>query len=54
MAEEDRSGKLAKIAFEETLRRQQREAAEALLDVTDSSIEELIGKFEQAARYHPR
>lgn len=51
MADDFRSGKLAKIAFEETLRRQQRETAESVLDVPDGSIDELIAKFEQAAHY---
>ena len=51
MAEDDRTGKLAKIAFEETLRRRQQEAAASLLRVPDGSIDELISKFEKAAHY---
>jgi DNA-damage-inducible protein D len=49
MTDGDQSSKLAKIAFEESLRRQRQQAAAALLGASDSSIEELIGRFEEAA-----
>lgn len=47
----ERSGKLAKVAFEESLRRQRRAAAASMLDASDSSIEELIKQFEEAAHH---
>jgi DNA-damage-inducible protein D len=50
MTDDDRSGRLARIAFAESLRRQQIAAAE-MPDVPDASIEMLIAKFEDAARY---
>lgn len=50
MSDSEQSSKLAKIAFEEALRRQRLEAADAVLGASDNSIEELIGRFEEAAR----
>lgn len=51
MSDGDESGRLAKIAFQESLRRQQKEAANAVLQATDASIEELIRKFEEASHF---
>ena len=47
----DKSARLAKIAFEETLRRHQQEAAAAVLGASDGSIDELVSKFESSVRY---
>src|SRR5262245_29350008 len=49
MAGSDQSSKLAKIAFEEALRRQRKMAANVILQAPDTSIEELIRQFEEAA-----
>jgi DNA-damage-inducible protein D len=49
MAGADQSGKLARIAFEEALRRQRKQAAAAVLETPDTSIEDLIRQFEEAA-----
>lgn len=45
VTEEDRSGKLAKIAFEESLRR----GVAALADAPNDAIDALIGRFESVA-----
>lgn len=49
MADSDHSGKLAKIAFEEALRRQRQDAAATVLEAPDNSIEDLIARFEEAS-----
>ena len=46
------SGKLAKVAFEESLRRERSAAAERMLDATDTAIEQLIRQFEDAAQLY--
>ncbi len=49
MAPDGQSNRLAKIAFEEALRRQRKQAADAILEAPDTSIEELIRQFEDAS-----
>jgi DNA-damage-inducible protein D len=50
MTDGERSGRLAQIAFDESLRRQRQEAAAAVLESPDTSIEELIARFEGASQ----